>query len=96
MTCLIDRAELTGIEAAAVVMHRNDHAAGRIDHQLHHNRTRVRVLADVAQSLLDDPVQRQFSDLGQRFLRASDLQPGGKLVLITKVAHQLRQRRVEA
>ena len=32
MARLIDRAELTGIEAAAVVMHRNDHAAGRIDH----------------------------------------------------------------
>ena len=96
MAVLIGRAKLTGIEAAAVVTNRDGDAAGRIHRQLHQNRIRARMLADIAQSLLDDAEQRQFVDLGQRILRAGDLQPGGHLVLIAKVAHQLRQRREEA
>ncbi len=51
MAGTIGRAELAGVEAAAVVAHRDRDAAGRIHRQAHQHRTRAGVLADVVQRL---------------------------------------------
>ena len=65
----IGRAELAGVEAAAVVTHRDRDAAGRIHRQAHQHRARACVLADVVHALLDNTEQRQFVDCGQSVLR---------------------------
>ena len=92
----IGRAEQAGVEATAVIPHRDHDSAGLIHRQAHQHRTRSGMLTDVVQAFLNDTEQRQFVDRRQDVLRSSYLKTRDQTVLVAEVTYQLGQRRKEA